>query len=321
MTGTTARAMRRTEPALNSIIWRNTSSGVSCTGSPMWKPPAILHSTSMRPNRARASSTAAATAAPSPRSAATMEPRLALRAIGRFERGRLEVEQRQARSLRRERRRDGAAETACRAGDHRNLAVETRYAHIRSPRAPPRPMRGEIGRLCQAGRAPHRRQNARQRAAAFDPPPRHCAELAAQLPVEHGDGRVGRIAAPLVEPRRHHLARRLEPDAGEGHAGVGRHQRGRPALARVEEGRVENDADAGAEDARRLVLQSGIDLACPWRGYRRWRGSCVSGAQVEQRLAHHVAAQDARARHRRAGRARAPGRRSICRCRCVRRWR
>src|SRR5688572_6082765 len=44
--------MRSTEPAFSSIMKSHLSAGTSCTFSPMWKPPARLHSASIRPKRA-----------------------------------------------------------------------------------------------------------------------------------------------------------------------------------------------------------------------------------------------------------------------------
>ncbi len=141
--GTTARAVRSTEPAFNSIMLRKISSEVSCTGSPMWKPPAMLHSTSMRPNRASAFCTAAATAAPSARSAATrsrVASSLPKRAAKRL---RLEIEQHHARACRRERSRHGAAQRPRRTGNHRHAS----FAHRDLPPVSAVPvMRGKPGR-------------------------------------------------------------------------------------------------------------------------------------------------------------------------------
>ena len=47
--GATARAIRMTVIAFRSIIDCHIKSDVSCTGVPMAKPPAMLHSTSIRP--------------------------------------------------------------------------------------------------------------------------------------------------------------------------------------------------------------------------------------------------------------------------------
>src|SRR5437879_5414001 len=65
--GTTARAVLITDFALRSSMSSQTFSGVSCTGCPMRKPPAILHRTSIPGNRTAA--TACATEAASSRSA------------------------------------------------------------------------------------------------------------------------------------------------------------------------------------------------------------------------------------------------------------
>src|SRR5438552_6385546 len=65
--GTTARAVLITDFALRSTMSSQTLSGVSCTGCPMRKPPAILHRTSIPGNRTAA--TACATEAASSRSA------------------------------------------------------------------------------------------------------------------------------------------------------------------------------------------------------------------------------------------------------------
>src|SRR5712691_2438848 len=67
--GTTARAVLITDFALRSSISSQVSSGVSCTGCPMRKPPAMLHRMSIRPNRSTAVLTAFATAAASSKSA------------------------------------------------------------------------------------------------------------------------------------------------------------------------------------------------------------------------------------------------------------
>src|SRR5882762_10127682 len=67
--GTTARAVLITDFALRSSMSSQTLSGVSCTGCPMRKPPAILHRTSILGNRTAA--TACATDAASSRSART----------------------------------------------------------------------------------------------------------------------------------------------------------------------------------------------------------------------------------------------------------
>src|SRR2546426_7792781 len=67
--GTTARAALITDFALRSSMSSQTLSGVSCTGCPMRKPPAILHRTSILGNRTAA--TACATDAASSRSART----------------------------------------------------------------------------------------------------------------------------------------------------------------------------------------------------------------------------------------------------------
>src|SRR6266705_22335 len=67
--GTTARTVLITDFALRSSMSSQTFSGVSCTGCPMRKPPAILHRTSIRGNRTAA--TACATDAASRRSART----------------------------------------------------------------------------------------------------------------------------------------------------------------------------------------------------------------------------------------------------------
>src|SRR5467141_891707 len=67
--GTTARAVLITDFALRSSMSCQTLSGVSCTGCPMRKPPAILHRTSILGNRTAA--IACATDAASSRSART----------------------------------------------------------------------------------------------------------------------------------------------------------------------------------------------------------------------------------------------------------
>src|SRR6266702_1500001 len=98
--GTTARAVLITDFALRSSISSQVSSGVSCTGCPMRKPPAILHRASIRPNRSTAVLTAFATAAA----------------------------KNQRRPRRGECRRDRAAEIARRAGDQAGLAFERHEA-------------------------------------------------------------------------------------------------------------------------------------------------------------------------------------------------
>src|SRR5262245_49405748 len=61
MAGTTARAVFSTLRALRPRRKSQSVSFVSCTGEPMRKPPAMLHSTSMRPKRSSALFTAAVT--------------------------------------------------------------------------------------------------------------------------------------------------------------------------------------------------------------------------------------------------------------------
>src|SRR5689334_215149 len=59
--GTAARAVLRTVRAFNPRRKSQSASFTSCTGEPMRKPPAMLHSTSMRPKRSSALPTAALT--------------------------------------------------------------------------------------------------------------------------------------------------------------------------------------------------------------------------------------------------------------------
>src|SRR6266581_2467785 len=109
--GTTARAVLITDFALRSSISSQVSSGVSCTGCPMRKPPAILHRASIRPNR----STAVLTA-------------LAPITEGRPQAFLVAAEKNQRRPRRGECRRDRAAEIARRAGDQAGLAFERHEA-------------------------------------------------------------------------------------------------------------------------------------------------------------------------------------------------
>jgi len=69
--GTTARTALSKVPALISSRNFQLSAVVSCTAGPMRKPPAMLHSASMRPNFWNAVSTALAVEVASRRSAAS----------------------------------------------------------------------------------------------------------------------------------------------------------------------------------------------------------------------------------------------------------